>query len=115
MNTIAFNILLFIFTALYMFCMGAWIKVRKTEAYKSANRPQFRKWITGILIDVTLLVGLAVWFLLPQARFRAILSLIIIMPILVFFSKTITLSIWFKVLCILTCLVYLPMIVLYLR
>ena len=115
MNTVAFNILLFIFTVLYMFCICAWIRVRKTEAYKSANRPQFRKWMTTILIDVTLLIGLVVWFLLPEVRFRAITSLIIIMPLLVFFSKTITLSIKYRGLCVLTCLVYIPMMVLYLR
>jgi hypothetical protein len=48
-------------------------------------------------------------------RFRAIVAMTVLAPILIFFAKTITLSIKYTVLCILTVCTYIPLMILYLR
>ena len=98
-----------------MVCIIFWIRLTKTKAYISANRPQYRRWITAIVIDISLLIILTVWFVFPTVRFRAIVAMTVLVPILIFFAKTITLSIKYTVLCILTVCTYIPLMILYLR
>ena len=114
MNTIAFNILLVIYCLLLMLCIALWIRARKTDAYIKANNPTLRKYVFRIVIDISLLIGLVVWFLFPEIRFRTIAAILMYIPIALFIYRTRTLSPRFRIIGILTSCIYVPMIILYL-
>ena len=56
MNTIAFNILLVIYSILFVLCIALWIQARKTDAYIKANNPAQRKYVITIVVGISLLV-----------------------------------------------------------
>ena len=58
MNTIAFNILLALYSLLLMLCIVLWIRARKTKAYIKANNSVQRKYvITIVVVEEGTIVG----------------------------------------------------------
>lgn len=115
MNTIAFNILLCLYCLLFILCVALWVQVRKSEAYIRANNKKRGKHVTTIVVIISFLIALAVWFLLPEIRYRTIAAIVIYIPIVLFVYKTRSLSLRFKTLGVLISCIYIPMIILYLR
>ena len=114
MNTIAFNILLVIYSILFVLCIALWIQARKTDAYIKANNPAQRKYVITIVIGISLLIALVVWFMFPEIRYRTVAAILLYIPIALFICRTSTLSHRFRIIGILTSCIYVPMIILYL-
>ena len=114
MNTIAFNILLVIYSILFVLCIALWIQARKTDAYIKANNPAQRKYVITIVVGISLLIALVVWFMFPEIRYRTIAAILLYIPIALFIYRTRTLSPRFRIIGILTSCIYVPMIILYL-
>ena len=115
MDTLAFNILLPIFSVLFVLCVVVWIKASKTKAYIKANNPHSRISLTVIVIGISILAALFIWFLMPSIRFRAIAVIAVLDPMILFLYRTRTLPLRIRLLGLLTFCVYIPIIVLYLK
>ena len=115
MNTIAFNILLALYSLLLMLCIVLWVRARKTKAYIKANNSVQKKYVITIVVAISLLIASGVWFLFPEIRFRTIAAILMYIPIALFIYRTRTLSTRFRIIGILTSCIYVPMIILYLQ
>lgn len=114
MNTLAFNILFFIFTVLFVLTIVTWIRAKNTKAYMKANNPDGRKLVMAIVVGVSLLIAVVIWFLIPSIRFRAIVSIPVLATIILFLYKTRKMVFRIRMLGLLTFCVYVPMLILYL-
>ena len=108
MNTFLLNFLSVLFSILYMISILVWMRLRNKDLHKMRQS-------SVILSLIALGVCVAAWNLAPEAAFRVLFLCIVSIPIIMFTVMTFMLGKLYRILSVLICLTYLPMIYLYLR
>ena len=108
MDTLAFKLLSFLFSMLYMISMLVWSRCKD----KSSRR---MKLVFVVLSALAFVVAGAVWIYAPEVVYRTIFLCVVSIPLIMFTIWTFKLGKIYNILTLLTYLTFVPMIIIYLK
>lgn len=108
MDTLAFKLLSFLFSMLYVISMLIWSRFND----KSSHR---MKLVFIVLSALAFVVAGAVWINAPEVLYRTIFLCVVSIPLIMFTIRTFKLGRIYNILNLLIYLTFVPMMILYLK